>query len=46
MEREPRRKSVANRRPRRRGGSSRKPSQQEERMVRPFPSTIRFGHEG
>ena len=46
MEREPRRKSVANRRPRRRGGSSSNPSHQEERLVRPFPPTIRFGHEG
>ena len=46
MEKEPRRKSVTNRRPRRRGESSSNPSQQKKRMVRPFPSTIRFGHEG
>ena len=47
MEREPRRrKSVANRRPRRHGGSSSNPNPNEERMVRPFPPNIRFGHEG
>ena len=46
MEREPRRKSVAYRRPKRCGGSSNNPSQQEERLVRPFSPTIRFGHEG
>ena len=46
IEREPRKKSVAQRRLRRCGGSSSNPSQQEERLVRPFPSTIRFGHEG
>ena len=46
MEREPRRrKSIANRRSRR-GGSSSNPNPIEERLVRPFPSTIRFGHEG
>ena len=47
MEREPRRrKSIANRRPRRHGGSSSNPNPIEERLVRPFPPNIRFGHEG
>ena len=46
MESEPRRKSVANRKLRRHGGSSSNLSHQEERLVRPFPPTIRFRHEG
>ena len=46
MEREPRRrKSIANRRSRR-GGSSSNPHHNEDRMVKPFPPNVRFGHEG
>ena len=41
-----RRKSVAKRQIRRREGSSRQPNVEEEIMVRSFPPTIQFGHEG